>query len=92
MMAVIVLKAGVEVALLLMVSRSLVFAMSMGRHAENPVHRLLLTLTAPIDSVARRLSPRLLLDRHMGLVSFCLLVWAWVALVLAKAWLAGQPL
>ena len=92
MSAIIVVKAGVEVALMLVLCRSLVFAMSMGRHEQNPVYRLLARATGPLDALSRRLSPRIMLDRHMGLVSFCLLVWAWVLLVVAKAWMAGQSL
>lgn len=90
MILIIVLKAGVELALMLVLARSLVFAMSLGQHAKNPVHRLLLTATAPLDAIARRLSPRLILNRHMPVVGFFLLLWVWIVLVLAKSWLAGE--
>ncbi|MGH1360914.1 MAG: hypothetical protein ACRBC3_19310 [Burkholderiaceae bacterium] len=86
---IIVLKAGAELALLLILARSLVFAMSLGRHEENPVHRVLQAATMPIDTVARKLSPRLILNRHLPVVSFFLMLWLWIALVLAKVWWSG---
>jgi len=91
MTLVIILKAGVEVALMLLLARTLVFAVSLGRHAENPVHRVLAAATAPIDAFARRLTPGRIMNRHLPIVSFLLLLWCWVGLVWLKAWLAGEP-
>jgi len=91
MTLVIILKAGVEVALMLMLARSLVFAVSLGQHENNPVHRILARATSPIDAFARRLAPGRVMNRHLPIVSFLLLLWMWVGLVWLKAWLAGAP-
>ncbi len=90
MTLVIILKAGVEVALMLMLARSLVFAVSFGQHANNPIHRLLSVATAPIDRFARLITPGPVLNRHLPVVSFLMLLWCWVGLVWLKAWLIGE--
>lgn len=87
--AVVLLKGAVEVALLLVLARSMVFAMSLGWHDQNPVHRVLKLATRPVDRLARVVSPRLILDQHLPVVSFFLLFWLWIALVMAKVWLVG---
>ncbi len=89
--AVVLLKGAVEVALLLVQARSMVFAMSLGRHDQNPVHRVLKLATRPVDRLARVMSPRLILNQHLPVVSFFLLFWLWIALVMAKVWIIGTP-
>ncbi len=88
---VVLLKGAVEVAMLLVLARSMVFAMSLGRHDQNPVHRVLKLATRPVDRLARVMSPRLILDQHLPVVSFFLLFWLWIALVMAKVWIIGTP-
>lgn len=81
---VIVLKGLVEVAALLLLALGAVRLLSFGRHDGNPVYRLLQVATAPLTRVTRRLTPAIVADRHVGLVTFLLLFWAWVGLVLLK--------
>lgn len=92
MTLVIILKAGVEVALVLVLARTMVFAVSLGQHAKNPIHRMLAAATSPIDAFARRITPGRIVNRHLPVVSFLILLWGWVGLVWLKAWLAGEPL
>ena len=81
----IVLKGLVEVAALLLLARGAVRLLSFGRHRANPVYQLLLVATAPLTRVTRRLTPAIVDDRHVAFVTFLLLFWAWVGLVVLKA-------
>ncbi len=81
---VIVLKGLVEVAAMLLLALGAVRLLSFGRHEGNPVYRLLQTATAPLTRATRRLTPAVVADRHLGLVTFLLLFWAWLALLAVK--------
>ena len=43
------------------------------------------TLTSPVTRVTRWITPRIVLDRHLGLVSFFLVLVLWFVLVVFKA-------
>ena len=81
---VIVLKGLVEFALLLLVAQGLVFVVSFGRHEVNRVYRGIRFLTSPVNAAVRRITPRLILDKHVPAVSALLLFFCWVALLVAK--------
>ena len=81
---VIILKGLVEVAALLLLARAAVRLLSFGRHEANPVYRVLEVATVPLVRVTRRLTPAVVADRHLALVAFLLLCWAWVGLVILK--------
>lgn len=81
---VIVLKGLVEVAAMLLLARGAVRVLSFGRHDGNPVYRLLAVATAPLTRLTRRLTPAIVADRHVPLVAFLLLFWAWFGLVVLK--------
>jgi len=77
---VIALKGLVEFGALLIVAQALVFLLSFGRHEQNPVYRLLKLLTSPVVRVARWMSPKVIVDRHVPAVALYLLLVLWVAL------------
>lgn len=86
--AVVLLKGVVEIALALLVTQGtvglLVRMTGAGEPQGNPVYRTLGLATNPIRSLARRLTPRLVLDRHLGLVAGILLLWGWLILFVGK--------
>ena len=53
----------------------------------NLVYQLFRTITSPITRFARLITPRFVLDQHLGMVGFFLVVVAWVLLTVAKVWL-----
>lgn len=81
---IVALKAVIEVALLALAGQALVGLLVGAAREHNPVYRLLEVLSRPPRRVARWISPRIVLDRHMTLVAFVLLAWTWLALTLAK--------
>ncbi|MDH2916049.1 MAG: hypothetical protein PXX77_04145 [Gallionella sp.] len=79
------LKALVEVAALSLLAQGMVGILSGASRQQNLFYRLFQTITAPIIKLARAITPPLITDAYLGLVSFFLLFWLWVVLVYAKA-------
>lgn len=83
-------KAVTEIALLALLGQWMLGVLSGQRRELNPFYRVLQTVGQPVLALARRLSPRWVVDRHVPLVAVLLLVWVWVALTLAKLSLCLQ--
>lgn len=81
---ILAFKAVTEIALLALLGQRLLGALSGQKRSHNPFYRVLQAVGQPFVSLARRVSPRWVLDRHVPLVAFVLLLWAWVAMTLAK--------
>jgi hypothetical protein len=88
---VVILKALVEVALCAMLGQGILYVLAGSRRETNFVYGIFRTLTKPVMVVARWVSPRIVLDRHIWLVALFLLGFAWVALTLAKIRLVLVP-
>ena len=87
LLAVVVAKALVEVALLMLLGRAvlhLALAAAGPRRADNFVYRLFDLGARPFLLLARRLLPWRLGERHPALVAAALLLAAWCLLVAAK--------
>lgn len=78
------LKLLTELALLLLLGRGVLALLAGARRDGNGVYRLLVWLTRPWVTLARWISPRVVLDRHLPLVAFLALGMAWVALTVTK--------
>ena len=83
LLAAIVFKALTEVALVAMVGQGVLYIFAgAGRH-QNLMYRLLATVTRPAMKATRFITPRFILDQHIGLVAFFFTVILWfVALAL----------
>jgi len=77
--ALTVAKALIEVAALALVAQFLVGLFAWGRRDENPIYRLFQLIASPVTRLVRLLTPRIVLDRHVPLAAFLLLVFAWIA-------------
>lgn len=80
-------KAVTEIALMLLFGRLLLALLAGARRDANPVYQLFALLTAPVLRVARWITPRIVLDRHLSWVAGAWLLCAWVALTAAKIYL-----
>ncbi len=78
-----VLRALVEVALLSLLGQGLLGLLAGSRRHTNTVYRLFVLITSPIVKVVRRIAPPQIIDRHLPVVAFFVLFWAWIGL----AWL-----
>ena len=80
------LKALVEVAGMALLGQALIGVLAGKRKQDNFVYRIFLVVTSPIYKLARFISPRFIADTHMGLASFFIVFWLWIALVYAKGY------
>lgn len=80
------LKALVEIAGMALIGQGLIGVLAGKSRQDNFVYRIFLVITSPIFKITRAISPRFIADAHLGLASFFILFWLWVALVLAKGY------
>jgi hypothetical protein len=80
------LKALIEVAAMALLAQGLVGFLSGRAKQDNFVYRLFQVITAPIYKTVRFITPKFVADQHIGLASFFILFWVWIALIYAKAY------
>ena len=84
LLAAIILKGLAEMLLLVMLGQGILYVLAgSGRH-QNLVYRMFAAVTAPIMKAARFVTPRFIVDGHIGLVAFFLLALLWVAALALK--------
>jgi ABC-type uncharacterized transport system permease subunit len=80
-----ILKTLVEVAGFALLGQGVLYLFAGANREQNFFYRILKTITQPVWRVARLITPRVIVDRHIGYVAFLLLGLAWYFLVLAQA-------
>jgi hypothetical protein len=78
------LKGLTEVLLLVMIGQGLLYLFAGRRRQENHIYRAFSTVTAPILKATRFVTPRFIVDQHIGFVAFFLLVLVWVLALALK--------
>jgi len=81
---IVILKALTEVAGVAMLGQGILWVIAGSRREQNVVYGLFRTLTMPVMKAARWVTPRVVLDQHIGLVAFFLLLVLWLALTAMK--------
>lgn len=81
---VIVLKGLNEVALMALIGQGALFILAGTRREGNFVYTLLKTVTSPIIRATRFVTPRFIVDAHIGLVALFLLLLVEAILILLK--------
>lgn len=81
---IVILKALTEVAGIAFVGQGVLWVLAGAKRDQNVVYNLFKTLTSPVTKVTRAITPRIVIDAHIGLVAFFLLVLVWVALTALK--------
>lgn len=84
------LRALVEVALLFLSGQGILYVLAGQRREQNVIYRLFQLLTRPVLGAARMLMPRVVIDRHLPMLTFLILLWAWLALAFLRRWLCGE--
>ena len=84
LLAAIIFKALVEVALLVMLGQGILFVLAGASRHQNLVYRMFAAVTAPLMKATRFVTPRFIVDQHIGLVAFFLLAVLWVAALALK--------
>lgn len=82
--AAIYIKLIAEIALLALAGQWLLGLFAGARKEQNFFYKSLQTIGSPFTRLARLVSPRFVLDRHVPLVAFLLLVIVWLAATIYK--------
>lgn len=69
---------------LLLIGQFLVYVLSFGRHDQNPIYRFIRFLTSPVVGLVRKVTPAVVVDRHVPLVTFLVTFWVWVVLIFLR--------
>jgi len=77
---IVILKALTEIAGVAFLGQGVLWLLAGSRREKNPVYNLFRTITSPVTRVARFVTPRFVIDAHIGLVAFFMLVVLWVVL------------
>jgi hypothetical protein len=88
----IIIKGLVELLLLVMVGQGLLFILAGAARHQNLIYRMFATVTAPLMKATRFITPRFIVDQHIGFVAFFLLVALWVAAFALKVQLVLAPI
>ena len=80
----IVLKGLAEVLLVVMLGQGLLYLFAGKNRHENVIYRGFAIVTAPILRAARLVTPRFVVDQHIGYVAFFLLAALWVVALAMK--------
>ena len=87
---ILILKALAEIAGVAYFGQGVLWVIAGAKRDENMVYKLFKTLTSPVTRLARAITPRVIIDQHIGLVAFFLLLVLWVVLLAFKAKLCLQ--
>ena len=89
---VVILKAINEVALMALLGQAALYVLAGAKRDSNPVYGILKAITSPVMKLARFITPRVVLDRHIGFVALFVVLVVEVALIVAKVYLVlGAP-
>lgn len=81
---IVVLKALTEVAGVAMIGQGVLWVLAGARREQNAIYGIFKTVTSPVMKAARWITPRIVLDQHIGLVAFFLLIVLWLGLTIMK--------
>ena len=84
LLLVSVLRALVEVAGLFLLGQGVLYLLAGSRRERNAVYRMFQFLTRPVIRATRAITPRVVVDRHIPLLTFFLLFWLWIVLQIVK--------
>lgn len=87
---VIILKAINEIAMFSLLGQGVMFLFAGSRRESNVIYKLFKTLASPVMKLARWITPRVVLDQHIGFVAVFIVLAAELALIAAKVYLYVQ--
>jgi len=81
---IVVLKALTEVAGVAFLGQGVLWVIAGVKRDQNIVYNLFKTITSPVTRFTRLITPRVIIDAHIGLVAFFLLIVLWLVLTALK--------
>lgn len=79
-----IVKLVAEIALMALLGRFVLGLLAGARREQNLFYQILEIMTRPFVRGARLITPKVVLDRHLPLVAFFLLVFAWLAATITR--------
>ena len=84
---VIIAKAINEVALMALLGQGALYVLAGANRDTNPVYAILKAITSPVMKLTRAITPRLVLDQHIGFVALFVVLVVEALLIVAKVYL-----
>ena len=84
---VIIAKAINEVALMALLGQGALYVLAGAKRDTNPVYAILKAITSPVMKLTRAITPRLVLDQHIGFVALFVVLVVEALLIVAKVYL-----
>ena len=84
-----ILRTLVEVAGFALLGQGALAVLAGKYREQNLFYRVLRIVTSPVVRAVRFITPRLVLDTHIPVLTFFLLFWLWIVLAFAKRHLCG---
>ena len=84
---VIILKGINEIALSALLAQGILYVFAGAKRDSNVIYFIFKTITTPVMKLARAISPRFVLDQHIGFVALFILLAFEVLLIAAKFYL-----
>jgi hypothetical protein len=81
---IVILKALTEIAGVAFLGQGVLWVLAGAKREQNIVYGMFRTLTSPVTRLTRAITPRIIIDAHIGLVAFFLLAVLWVVLTALK--------
>ena len=81
---IVILKALTEIAGVAFLGQGVLWAIAGAKRDQNIVYNLFKTVTSPVTRFTRAITPRIIIDAHIGLVAFFLLMVLWIGLTIMK--------
>ena len=78
------IKLVAEIALLALLGQALLALLAGQKRDQNFLYRLLQVLTSPFIRAARFITPRVVIDRHVPIAAFVVLLSIWVVATISK--------
>jgi hypothetical protein len=79
-----IVKLLAEIALLALAGQAVLAVLAGAKREQNLFYQLLQVLTRPFVRGTRLITPRIVIDRHIPLVAFLLLLSVWLVCTIAK--------
>lgn len=81
LLLIVAAKALAELAAMFLLGRGLLYVLAGSKRDKNLFYQIFCIVTDPLLRLARLLSPRAILDRHIPFVAFLLVAWIWIFVV-----------
>ena len=90
LLLVTIAKALVELAGLFILGHGLLYLLAGRAREGNLFYQLFTVLTRPLYTIARFITPKAIVDRHIPIVAFSVLFWLWVILTFTKIQICAE--